>query len=135
MKKILLLALLVASPAVAQSPSPIDGDWKGRSDGGSCGAPLDYAINIEDGLVEGSATDTSAHGPVPNTKRTPPPAPGPGLWQLHGAARGSTFSLLAAASVKGEDQRKGKFTVTVQGSTLVVTESGGCGRTARLSKN
>jgi len=131
----LLLGLAVASAAHAQSPTAIDGDWRGRSDGGSCNAPLDIAITIEDGLVDGTAFDTTAHGPVPNLKRTAPPAPGPGLWQLHGVARPGSFSLLAVASVKAEDQRKGRISVTVQGATLVVTESGGCGRTARLAKN
>ncbi len=92
-------------------------------------------LSIEDGLVEGTALDTTAKGPVPNLKHTAPPAPGPGLWQLHGVAKGGSFSLLAVASTKGEDQRKGRISITVQGATLVATESGGCGRTARLARN
>lgn len=145
MKKILLLALFVASPVLAQSPaqtsappstrSPLDGTWRGLSDGGSCNAPLDYALVIEDGLVDGSATDTSAKGPVPNTKKTPPPPPGPGLWQLYGVARPGSFTLRATASVKADDRRNERLNVTVQGATLVVTEAAGCGRTARLARN
>ena len=139
MKKFVLLAFLFAPAAVsgafAQTPGPIDGDWKGRSDGGSCNAPLDFTISIEEGLVDGTAFDTTAKGPVPNLKRTAAPVPGPGLWQLHGVAKGGSFSLLAVASTKGEEQRKGRISVTVQGATLVVTESGGCGRTARLARN
>jgi hypothetical protein len=151
MKKLLLLALLTASPALAQVPppgqappsgqapaqarGPLDGDWKGLSDGGSCNAPLDYALTIEDGLVDGSATDTSAKGPVPNLKKTPPPPPGPGLWQVYGVARPSSFTLRATASVKPEDRRNESLSVTVQGNTLIVTEKGGCGRTARLARN
>jgi hypothetical protein len=130
----LCLALSAVTPALAQTPSPLDGEWRGRSDGGSCNAPLDYVITIESGLVDGSATDATARGPVPNTKKGPPPAPTPGLWQIHGLAKPGTFSLLAVASVKGSDRREGRLTVTRQGSTLTVTESSGCGRTARLAK-
>jgi hypothetical protein len=140
MKKILpILLALAAVPAVhaqAQSPSPLDGTWRGRSDGGSCNAPLDYVLTIEDGFVDGSAFDTTAKGPVPNLKMAPPPPPGPGLWQLHGVARPGSFSLLAVASVKGTDQRRDRITVTVQGNALIATEGGGgCGRTARLARS
>ncbi len=137
MKKILPLLFVVsfASLAHAQSPSALDGTWRGRSDGGSCNAPLDYAITIEDGFVDGTAFDTTAHGPVPNLKKAPPPPPGPGLWQLHGVVKSGSFSLLAVASVKAEDRRVERLTVTRQGAVLVVTEGGGCGRTARLAKS
>jgi len=140
MKKLLAicLALVAAGPVFAQAPgsraSALDGQWRGRSDGGSCNAPLDYLLVIESGIVDGSATDTSARGPVPNPRKGPPPAPTPGLWQIHGLAKPGTFSLLAVASVKGTERREGKLTVSVQSNTLVVTESGGCGRTARLTK-
>lgn len=138
MKKYLAfgLALLAAGTALAQQdrPSALDGNWKGRSDGGSCNAPLDYDLTIESGLVDGSAYDTSARGPVPNPRKGPPPAPTPGLWQIHGLAKPGTFSLLAVASVKGTDRREGRLTATAQGNTLTITESGGCGRVARLAK-
>ena len=63
MKRILfaLSLLSVAGTAAAQTPPPtsaLDGDWRGRSDGGSCNAPLDYVITIENGFVDGSAYDT-----------------------------------------------------------------------------
>jgi hypothetical protein len=66
MKKILPLLLVVLSAAIAhaQPASPLDGTWRGRSDGGSCNAPLDYAITIEEGFVDGTAFDTTAHGPA-----------------------------------------------------------------------
>lgn len=132
------LALVTVGPVFAQttgSPaSPLDGQWRGRSDIGSCNSPLDYDIVIESGIVDGSAYDSSAKGPVPNLKKTAPPPPTPGLWQIHGLAKPGTFSLIAVASVKAEDRREGRLTVTVQGNTLTVTESGGCGRTARLTR-
>lgn len=132
------LALVLAGPVLAQTTSPpaspLDGQWHGRSDVGSCNAPLDYDIVIEAGIVDGSAYDSSAKGPVPNLKKSAPPAPTPGLWQIHGLAKPGTFSLLAVASVKAEDRREGRLTVSVQGNTLTVTESGGCGRTARLTR-
>ena len=136
----LCLALAAAGPVLAQAPSPpsspLDGQWRGRSDGGSCNAPLDYELTIESGIVDGSAYDTSARGPVPNTKKSAPPAPTPGLWQIHGLAKpGGSFSLLAVASVRGTDRREGKLTATVQGNTLTIIESGGCGRTARLGRS
>src|SRR6478609_4906098 len=144
MKKFLLPLCLAfaATPVLAQAPTPpdaqtrtpLDGEWRGRSDGGSCNAPLEYVIYIESGLVEGSATDATARGPVPNTKKGPPPPPTPGLWQIHGLAKPGSFSLIAVASVKGTDRREGRLTVTSQGNTLTVTESSGCGRTARLAK-
>ena len=134
MKTLLVCLLLSATPALAQAPSPIDGQWRGRSDGGSCNAPLDYDLTIDTGIVDGSATDTSAHGPVPNMKKSAPPPPGPGLWQIHGLAKPGSFSLLAVASVKATDRRAGRLTASVQGNILTVTESGGCGRTARLTK-
>jgi hypothetical protein len=134
MKRYLPLLFFCAVPAFAQT-SPLDGDWHGRSNNGSCTAPLDYQISIDTGIVDGSAYDTSAKGPVPNLKRGAPPAPTPGLWQIHGVAKGGSFSLMATASVKSEDRRSGKLSVAVQGASLVVTEQGGCGRTATLTKN
>ena len=134
MKKYLPLLFVLASPAVAQT-SPLDGEWKGRSNGGSCNAPLDYQLSIDTGIVDGTASDGTARGPVPNLKKTAPPAPTPGLWQIHGVAKGTSFSLMTTASVKAEDRRSGKRSVAVQGATLVVTEQGGCGRTAALTKN
>ena len=130
-----LLLLAAAVPAVAQSPSPLDGEWRGTSDGGSCNAPLDYQLSIESGIVDGSAFDTTARGPAPNTRHAPPPAPGPGLWQIHGVAKsGASFPLLSVASVKGSDRREGKLSARLDGGTLVVSETGGCRRTARLSR-
>lgn len=136
MKKLLLPLCLAfaATPALAQAPTPLDGEWRGRSDGGSCNAPLEYVLFIESGLVEGSATDTTARGPVPNLKKGPPPEPTPGLWQIHGLAKPGPFSLIAVASVKATDRRQGRLNVTSQGNTLIVTESGGCGRTAQLTR-
>jgi len=128
------LALLAAGPVLAQTTSPLDGLWRGRSDGGSCNAPLDYDIVIESGIVDGSAYDSTAKGPVPNLKKSAPPPPTPSLWQIHGLAKPGTFSLLAVASVKADDRREGRLTATLQGNTLTVTESGGCGRTARLTR-
>jgi len=129
------LALAAVAPALAQAPSPIDGQWKGRSDGGSCNAPLDYDLTIETGIVDGSAYDTTAKGPVPNPKKGAPPPPTPGLWQIHGLAKPGSFSLLAVASVRGTDRREERLTATVQDNTLTIRESGGCGRTARLARN
>jgi hypothetical protein len=126
-------SIAVAQPVTAPS-SPLDGDWRGRSDGGSCNAPLDYVLHIESGIVDGSASDPSVKGPAPNPRKTAPPPPGAGLWQIYGVAKGNSFSLQALASVQGSDRRSGKLTVSAQGSTLTITESSGCGRTARLAK-
>ena len=134
MKKLLPLLLLCASPAFAQT-APLDGEWRGRSNGGACNAPLDYQLSIDTGIVDGTATDATARGPVPNLKKAAPPAPTPGLWQIHGVAKGGSFSLLTTASVKSEDRRSAKLSVAVQGASLVVTEQGGCGRAATLTKN
>ena len=130
----LVLALFLSSAAVAQPATPLDGQWRGTSDGGSCNAPLDYVITIESGIVDGSAFDTTTRGPQPNLKQAPPPAPGPGLWQVYGVAKGDSFPLTAYASVQGAARRSTKLAVVAQGNTLTVTESGGCGRTARLSR-
>jgi hypothetical protein len=133
------LVLMAAGPVLAQTPSPpaspLDGQWRGRSDGGSCNAPLDYDITIESGIVDGSAYDSTAKGPVPNLKKAAPPPPTPGLWQLHGLAKPGNFSLLAVASVKADDRREERLTATLQGNTLTVTESGGCRRTAQLTRS
>jgi hypothetical protein len=131
---LLLLALVLSSAAFAQPATPLDGQWRGTSDGGSCNAPLDFVITIESGIVDGSAFDTTARGPQPNLKKAPPPPPGPGLWQVYGVAKGDSFSLTAYASVQGAARRSSKLAVVAQGNTLTVTESGGCGRTARLSR-
>lgn len=142
MKHILLLAFLLAATAQMfgtqafgqpAPTSPLDGQWRGTSDGGSCNAPLDFVISIENGFVDGSAYDTTAHGPVPNLKKAPPPAPTPSLWQIHGVARPSgPFPLLGVASVKAADRREGKFTGRSEGGGLVISENSGCRRTARL---
>ena len=141
-----LIVLAIAAAADAQTrptsrngeaapSSALDGDWRGKSDGGSCNAPLDYVLFIENGFVDGSAYDTTAHGPVPNLRKAPPPAPTPGLWQIHGVARNTgVFSLISVASVRATDRREGKLTARSDGAGLVVTETGGCRRTARLSR-
>ena len=116
--------------------SPLDGQWRGRSDGGSCNAPLDYLLFIQNGFVDGSAYDTTAHGPVPNQRKAAPPAPTPSLWQIHGLAKSSgTFSLVAVASVKAADRRTGKLAVRSEAGGLLVSETTGCRRTARLSRS
>src|SRR5690242_15056254 len=134
MKKIILPVLLLASPVALAQTTPIDGEWRGTSDGGSCKAPLDYAISVESGIVDGTAFDTTAKGPVPNTKKSAPPPPTPGLWQIHGVAKQGSFTLMALAAVKGTERRSGRLDVTVQGDRMTVRESGGCGRTAILSR-
>lgn len=133
----LLLTIGFATAASAQTDvaSPLDGDWSGRSTAGSCNAPLDFALTIESGIVDGTAYDTTAHGPQPNLHKAAPPPPGPGLWQIHGLAKGANFSLLAVASVRGSNRLAGKLTVTVQGGALSIAESGGCGRSAQLARN
>ena len=138
MKRVLLLILplAAATAALAQTPpTSLDGQWRGRSDGGSCNAPLDYLITIDNGFVDGSAYDTTAHGPVPNLKKAPPPAPTPSLWQIHGIVRNpASFPLISVASVKAADRREGKLTARSEGGGLVITENSGCRRTARLSR-
>jgi hypothetical protein len=130
-----LAGSLLAAAAQAQPASPLDGQWRGRSDGGSCNAPLDYLLTIESGIVDGSATDTTAHGPVPNTKHAPPPSAMAGLWQIHGLARPTgDFSLLSVASVKGSNHLEGKLSARNDGGALIVTETSGCRRTARLTR-
>lgn len=115
--------------------SPLDGQWRGTSDGGSCNAPLDYVLTIEHGFVDGSAYDTTARGPVPNPNKSAPPPPGPGLWQIHGMAKGGgTFTLIAVASVKGKDHRQGRLSASGDGSGLTIIETSGCRRTARLAR-
>ena len=55
-----------ASTEANPTPAPtstLDGVWKGTSDGGSCNAPLDYELTIENGFVDGSSYDTTAQGP------------------------------------------------------------------------
>ena len=88
------------------------------------------SLTVRAFAVDGSSFDTTVKGPAPNLKKAPPPAPGPGLWQVYGVARGSAFSLTAMASVQGRERRSSKLTVSAHGGTLTVTESGGCGRTA-----
>ncbi|WP_421996947.1 hypothetical protein [Reyranella sp.] len=149
MKQILAFLFLLAGAASAtaqtRAPAPqpaaaepvptstLDGNWRGQSDGGSCKAPLDYVIRIENGFVDGSAYDTTAHGPVPNLKKAPAPAPTPSLWQIHGVARDNApFNLIAVASVKTDDRRSGKLTARREGDSLVISEAGGCRRTVRL---
>lgn len=124
-----------ANPTPGPAASPLDGQWRGTSDGGSCNAPLEYQLTIESGFVDGSAYDTTARGPVPNPNKSAPPPPGPGLWQIHGLAKsGGTFNLLSVASVKGTEHRRVQLTARSDGGGLVVTENGGCRRTARLAR-
>ena len=130
-----------ANPAAPGTVTPaptstLDGEWRGKSDGGSCNAPLDYVITIENGFVDGSAYDATAHGPVPNLKRAPPPAPTPGLWQIHGVAKSTgSFSLISVASVKASDRREGKLSARSEAGGLVISETTGCRRTVRLSRS
>lgn len=148
MKRILVLfglliaQTLAAQPSGAQTPpsaspspsTPLDGDWSGRSDGGSCNTPLDFLLWIEAGMVDGTASDPSARGPVPNPKKSAPPPPTPGLWQVWGIAKQGGFTLRALASVKGTERRETRFNATAQGGSLTLRESGGCGRSVTLTR-
>lgn len=152
MKRLLPLMLVLVlghpgeAPAQTRAPAPpgtptparvsaLDGAWRGTSDGGSCNAPLEYALTIEYGFVDGTAYDATARGPVPNTTRAAPPEPTPSLWQVHGVAKDSgQFSLIAVASVKGRSHRDGKLSARSDGGSLVISETSGCRRTARLAK-
>jgi hypothetical protein len=146
MKHLLVLCLAFVAPAaLAQTPvqapgkapsetSPLDGDWRGKSDGGSCKTPLDFALTIEAGIVDGTATDPAAHGPVPNLKRTAPPPPAPGLYQVYGTATSANFTLRALAAVQGQKRLETRFTGSMQGATMVLKESGGCGRAVSLAR-
>ncbi len=141
----LLPMLLVAAPVFSQTPpaaalspapaSTFDGQWKGTSDAGTC-APLEIALSIEYGFVDGTAIDTGARGPVPNPRKSAPPPVTPGLWQLHGnAGNGVSFSVMAVASVRvAADRAAGRITVRRDGAGLVLSEDGGCKRTARLAR-
>ncbi len=128
-----------APPSGTPTPapaSPLDGTWRGTSDGGSCNTPLDYLLTIEAGFVDGSAYDTTARGPVPNPNKSAPPPPGPGLWQIHGVAKtGAAFNLLSLASVKGPTHQRMQLSARGDGQSLVVSETGGCRRTARLTRS
>ncbi|HYC66500.1 MAG TPA: hypothetical protein VEC14_17350 [Reyranellaceae bacterium] len=141
MRSLALSLLLLATNAAAQStllPAPksaLDGTWKGTSDAGSCNSPLEIQLAIEYGFVDGTAFESAARGPVPNQSKASPPAPTPGLWQLHGTAHaGESFILVAAASVRYTDKRDGRIRVRRDGAALVLTEETGCRRTARLSR-
>jgi len=147
MRTLVLFGLLVAMPSaalpsLAQSPTPaspssstpLDGDWSGRSDGGSCNTPLDFLLWIEAGMVDGTASDPAARGPVPNPKKSAPPPPTPGLWQVWGIAKQGGFTLRALASVKGTERRETRFNATAQGNSLALRESGGCGRSVTLTR-
>ncbi|MDP1750501.1 MAG: hypothetical protein Q8L22_13660 [Reyranella sp.] len=127
-----------AAPPANPTPAPIsalDGEWKGTSDGGSCNAPLDYVLTIENGFVDGSSYDTTARGPVPNPNKSAPPPPTPGLWQIHGiVGKTGSFSLIAVASVKGTSHREGKLAARSEGGGLTVSETSGCRRTVRLTR-
>ncbi len=139
---LLVVPASVALPAWAQSPppassstsTPLDGNWSGKSDGGSCNTPLEFALWIEAGMVDGTASDPSARGPVPNLKKSAPPPPTPGLWQVWGIAKPGTFTLRALASVKGTERRETRFNATAQGSSMTLRESGGCGRSVTLAR-
>ena len=60
----------------------------------------------------------------------------PGLWQLHGnAGNGASFSVMAVASVRvAADRAAGRITIRRDGAGLVLSEDGGCKRTARLAR-
>lgn len=132
-----MATLLLVAPVAgqAQPATSLDGQWRGRSDPGSCNAPLDFVLTIESGIVDGSAFDTTAHGPVPNTSHAPAPPAMAGLWQIHGLARPTgSFTLLSVASVRGSQRLEGKLGARSEGGALVVSELGGCRRTARLTR-
>ena len=139
MNRFLALLLFFAAPSATMaqtSPpsSPFDGEWTGKSDGGSCNTPLEIALSIESGIVDGTASDPSAHGPTPNLKKSAPPPPMAGLWQVYGTASARTFTLRALASVQGQQRRETKFAGSIQGGTMALAESGGCGRKASLTR-
>ncbi|MBM3644891.1 MAG: hypothetical protein FJX02_11195 [Alphaproteobacteria bacterium] len=142
------LACVASAPVLAQTArptpppvlqpapsSPHDGQWRGTSDGGACNAPLEVRLSIEYGFVDGTASDASARGPEPNQRKAPPPEPTAALWQLHGLAGTATsFTLLAAASTRGQVRQDTRVTVHREGDALILSEGGGCGRTARLTR-
>ena len=105
-----------AAPPVAPAPPPLDGEWRGTSDGGSCNAPLDYRAHHRD-----PASSTAPPTTPPRTARCPtprrraPPPPTPGLWQIHGARQARLVLADRRRLGEGPDRREGQLTVTQPG--------------------
>jgi hypothetical protein len=110
------------APAAQPSPTPADGSWRGQSDAGSCGQPMEVVISVQSGLVEGTGRETSGKTAL--------------LWSYHGRARpDGTLELLGHASAfPPQNARQVKLNGRLDGTRLTLGETGGCARRAVLSR-
>jgi len=131
---ILAASLMIATVggAVAQSrrptaesalpPTAADGAWRGRSDAGSCNQPMDVNLTIEGGLVEGTGKESAGKTAL--------------LWSYHGRTKSNgTIELLGHASAfPPQHATQSRLTGKVETARILLSESGGCGRSMTLSR-
>jgi hypothetical protein len=112
-------------PAATTPPpaaTPADGRWRGQTDAGSCGQSMDVLVTVEGGLLEGTARETAGKTPL--------------LWSYHGRARpdGTVQAVGHASAFPPQQAKQVKLAGRLQDGRLTIAESGGCGRTATLSR-
>lgn len=133
-----LVASTLAGPAAAQTapaPTPADGVWVGRAEGGSC-APLDVRITIESGLLDGTASEPDGGKPQVQGKKGEKLPPPPALWQLNGrVGANGVVDVFGLRSMRERERQRSRWSGRASGATLSLNETDGpCRRAASLAR-
>lgn len=131
-----LLCVVAASQAQTPStPTPADGVWVGRAQGGNC-APLDVRLTIESGLLDGIATEPDASTPAVQGRKGEKLPPPPALWQLNGRVAGSgAVDIIGLRSMRERERQRSRWSGTAGAAAVTISETDGpCRRSASLSR-
>jgi hypothetical protein len=132
------VSMALSLPAWGQTPpapTPSDGTWIGRAEGGRCDA-LEVRITVESGLLDGTATEPDAAPMRITGKRGEKlPAP-PALWQLNGrVGPDGTISIIGLRSMVNRDREHSRWSGRALADSFTIAETDGpCRRTASLKR-
>ena len=112
----------VPSGTPAPAATPYDGVWLGQSSAGNCNQPMEVRVTVEGGLVDGTGKETQGKTAV--------------LWSYHGRVRadGAVALVATASAFPPHQMRSVKLTGRADTGSLTLNESGGCARSATLSR-
>ena len=137
--------LTLTTPALAQTrapaptdrivATPFDGTWAGTAAAVGACAALDIRLTIEGGAVDGTASEPERQRAAVIGKRGETLPSPPALWQLHGRVQSDgTLKLAGLRAMKERERQNANWSGRAAATSITLTESGGCSRTATLAR-
>jgi hypothetical protein len=119
----------------APTPTPSDGVWIGRAQGGGC-APLDVRLTIESGILDGTGSEPDSSTPAVQGKKGEKLPPPPALWQLNGrVAANGAIDIIGLRSMRDRERQRSRWNGNASAAAVTISETDGpCRRSASLSR-